>query len=291
MTPDFFATSALACFVLGAAAAIAGFRFDAFKRAGWQYFFAGMGALLKTAAIGAACKTGATHFFNSVSDIYGLMAWALALSYLLALFVSGARSLGALVLPAVSALMALSLFSGKDQAPLNVPPDTLFAVHILCAFLGYGLFLTACGASVLYLEQQRLLKRKMFGVLFRDLPSLERLERLEILCSRLGLLVFTIALATGIEMAVGELDDLQLVRYKIHFHRHHVARIFRAGRGALAALDQRPDSGQMRARRRRARAGHVRAGAPFGKTAGDSFGGADILVCHPRQKILSAPPL
>lgn len=201
MTQDILAYGALASFILGAVAAIAGFRYEAFKRPGWQFVLAGLGVVLKTAAIGEACgKSGATHFFNSVSDIYGLMAWALALSYLLALFISRARSLGALALPAVAALMALSIASDKTQTQLATPP-ALFATHIICAFLGYGLFLTACGASVLYLEQNRLLKRKTFGVLFQDLPSLERLERLEILCSRLGLLIFTVALATGIEMA------------------------------------------------------------------------------------------
>ncbi len=99
MTPELFAYGALISFVLGAAAAIAGFRFEAFKRSGWQFFFAGLGALLKTIAIGEACKSNENHYFNSPSDMFGLMAWALALSYLLALFVSNARSLGALVLP------------------------------------------------------------------------------------------------------------------------------------------------------------------------------------------------
>lgn len=201
MIHDFLAIGALVSFILGALAAIAGFRYATFKHSGWQFFFAGLGALLKTAAIGVACESTSSHFFNSVSDIYGLMAWALALSYLLALFISGARSLGALALPAVVVLMSLSLLSDATQKQMSTPP-ALFSTHIICAFLGYGLFLTACGASVLYLEQNRLLKRKTFGALFQDLPSLERMERLEILCSRLGLIIFTVALVTGVEMAV-----------------------------------------------------------------------------------------
>ena len=73
----------------------------------------------------------------------------------------------------------------------------MLALHILAAFLGYGLFLTACGASILYLEQTKLLKRKVFGALFRDLPSLERLERLELVCAWMGLGIFALALAAG----------------------------------------------------------------------------------------------
>ena len=189
--------AALASFALAGTAAIAGFWVLAFKRRGWQFVLAGAGALFKTLAIGAACRSSDSHFFNSSSEIFGLMAWSLGLSYLLALAVSQARSLGALVLPLIVLLLSLSLFSARGQVPLNVPNTSLFAVHILCAFLGYGLFLTACGASVLYLEQASLLKRKIFGSLFQDLPGLQELERLEMLCSRLGLLLFTAALSTG----------------------------------------------------------------------------------------------
>src|SRR6185436_3197333 len=46
----------------------------------------------------------------------------------------------------------------------------------------------------------------MFGVLFQDLPSLERLERLEILCSRLGLLIFSVALGAGVIIATNSKD-------------------------------------------------------------------------------------
>lgn len=197
MKPEQLSLIALIFFILGAASAIAGFRIEAFRRSGWQFVFAGSGALFKTLSIGAACKANDNHFFNSSSEIFGLMAWSLSLSYLLALAVSKARSMGALVLPVVSILLAISLFSGTQQSKLNIPDTGMFATHILSAFLGYGLFLTACSASVLYLEQQRLLKRKMFGPLFQDLPSLERLERLEMLCSRLGLVLFTVALSVG----------------------------------------------------------------------------------------------
>ncbi len=96
--------------------------------------------------------------------------------------------------------MALSIVSDTTQTVLPAPAQT-FATHIICAFLGYGLFLTASGASVLYLAQNRLLKRKTFGIVFQDLPSLEKLERLEIVCSRLGLLIFTIALYAGASIA------------------------------------------------------------------------------------------
>lgn len=201
MTQDVLSFAALICFALAALAAVAGFRIASLRHNGPQFVLVGAGLLLKTASIGLGCVTKPTHFFNSPSEVFGLFAWALAFSYLIALAVCAVRSLGALVLPLVVALLAVSMFFDKQGVNPGVPTGRLFAIHIIFAFLGYGLFLTACGASVLYLEQARLLKRKVFGVFFWDLPSLERLERLQTVCAWLGLAIFVVALGTGAVMA------------------------------------------------------------------------------------------
>ena len=193
--------AALFSVFLGALAALAGFRIEKLRNAAWQFAAVGLGMLLKTVAIGMACSQSGNHFFNSASEMVGLLGWALGCSYLLALAVSAARSLGALVLPLVVALLALSQILNKVGADPGVPADSLLAIHIIAAFLGYGLFLTACGTSLLYLQQARLLKRKAFGVLFRDIPGLERLERLEMLCSWLGLASLTVAIVAGAMLA------------------------------------------------------------------------------------------
>lgn len=204
MKPEFaLALGSLIAMSFAAFAAIAGFRIQKFHSKWMQSVPVALGVLLKTASIGVACSSSQSHVFNSPAEIAGLFAWALSCSFLVALLVSAARSLGALILPLVVVLMALSMVSSNESAgplPLQGSPRFL-APHILSAFLGYGLFLTACGASILYLEQARLLKRKVFGVLFKDLPSLERLERLEMFCSLLGLAAFSVALVTGAMMA------------------------------------------------------------------------------------------
>ncbi|MCY3019869.1 MAG: hypothetical protein NTW87_12680, partial [Planctomycetota bacterium] len=138
-------------------AAIAGFWVEALRSSVFQFVLAGAGLLLKTASIGVGCILSETHFFNSPSDICGLLAWALSFSYLVALAVCAVRSLGALALPLVCILLGLSHFFDKHGVYPGFPAGRLLAVHILSAFLGYGLFLTACGASLLYLEQARLL--------------------------------------------------------------------------------------------------------------------------------------
>jgi len=198
MTPDqSLSLASLVCFGAGAALAVGAFRWEVLGSAPVQLLVAGAGLLLKTAAIGMTCMSNQTHFFNSPSEVFGLFAWALAFSYLVALAVSAVRLLGLLILPLVVLLLLLSQFSDTRTVDPGLPTGWLFAVHILSAFLGYGLFLTSCGASVLYLEQNRLLKRKAFGFLFKNLPSLERLEHVELVCAWAGLALFTVAIGTG----------------------------------------------------------------------------------------------
>jgi ABC-type uncharacterized transport system permease subunit len=195
-------TAALVCFVAGMFGAFAGFRIEWFRASTFQFITVGAGMVFKTAAIGMACSQNQSHFFNSPSEMAGLLGWALGFSYLIGLAISAVRSLGALTLPPLVVLVSLSLLFTKDPSrQMDVGGTRLLVVHILAAFLGYGMFMTACGASILYLEQARLLKRKTFGILFRDLPSLERLERLGTITVWLGFIVFTIALGTGERMA------------------------------------------------------------------------------------------
>lgn len=201
MTSEMLSMAAMFCFSLGAAAAISGFKIEALRNNAYQLVSTVLGILLQTAAIGVACSNNSQHYFSSNSEMCSLLAWALAFCYLVTLAVSLARSLGALILPLIVSLLALSHLLNKQGLDPGVPAGFVLAVHILSAFLGYGLFMTACGASVLYLAQSRLLKRKTFGMLFRELPSLDKLERIEIYCAWLGLATFTVAIGTGAVLA------------------------------------------------------------------------------------------
>jgi ABC-type uncharacterized transport system permease subunit len=188
------------CFLAGAVIAILAFRVESLRSNFLQVMTAGMGVALKTAAIGLACKEN-SHFFSSPAEMLGLLAWSLGFSYLVILSASAARSLGVLIMPTVALLSLISFFVSHEAQVIDVPHSSLFTLHVLFAFLGYGLFLTACGASILYLEQASMLKRKVFGVIFRDLPSLQSLERLEILCAWLGLALFSGAIVLGAILA------------------------------------------------------------------------------------------
>lgn len=73
----------------------------------------------------------------------------------------------------------------------------MVAAHLWCSVLSYAAFLAACVAAVLFLVQERQLKRKHMGVLFHRLPSLEVLERLNLWAIGAGFGLLSLGVASG----------------------------------------------------------------------------------------------
>jgi len=194
---------------VGAAFAWAGLRWEALRRGPWQHLASALALLLHTTGIGYHCAQSSSHFFASTAEMLWLLAWTLGIGYVALLVGLGMRTVGVLVLPVITTLLVIARFAPQTGAPPleEVASNPWLPVHIASAFLGYGLFLTACAASVMYLGSHRLLKRKLFGVLFHSLPSLEKLERAITACSWVGFVIFTLALGTGAYLAKRKLGE------------------------------------------------------------------------------------
>ena len=70
-------------------------------------------------------------------------------------------------------------------------------VHMLCSLLSYAAFLAAFVSGVLFLIQERQLKRKTLGVLFHRLPSLGALDRFNFGAVGVGFGLLSIGLLCG----------------------------------------------------------------------------------------------
>jgi cytochrome c-type biogenesis protein CcsB len=73
----------------------------------------------------------------------------------------------------------------------------LFPVHISFAFLGNAAFALAFGAGVMYLIQDRMLKSKRFTGIYRLLPSLDTLDRVNYTCLSFGFPLMTLGIISG----------------------------------------------------------------------------------------------
>ena len=70
-------------------------------------------------------------------------------------------------------------------------------LHTSCSLLSYAAFLNAFVSGILFLIQERQLKRKKMGVLFHRLPSLEALDRMNFLAIGIGFGLLTVGVAAG----------------------------------------------------------------------------------------------
>lgn len=74
----------------------------------------------------------------------------------------------------------------------------MILVHTLCTLLSYAAFLIAFVSGMLFLIQERQLKRKTMGLLFHRLPSLGTLDRINFLAIGVGFALLSIGAACGL---------------------------------------------------------------------------------------------
>ena len=135
---------------------------------------------------------------TTLPQTFSLFAWAIVGSYLAFQLKFNIRILGTFVSPLAVVFMLLS-----SAIPGRVIPNSkLFksfwlTLHVATMFIGMAIFALAFCAGVMYLLQERQIKSKNFGLLYRRLPSLEVLDSLNYVCLTFGFPLITIGLISG----------------------------------------------------------------------------------------------
>jgi ABC-type uncharacterized transport system permease subunit len=142
-------------------------------------------------AAGAAFPAG---FLNSVS----LCAFLIALLFLFVYWRYRIESLGVFVFPLVFAMTtAAALSAPVTHWSSGSDRDTWLAVHIVLVLLGYAALLVTAFAALLYLLQERQLKRKKSVRLLERLPPLGTLDALISGSLGFGFILITLGVVTG----------------------------------------------------------------------------------------------
>jgi ABC-type uncharacterized transport system permease subunit len=154
---------------------------------------AGAGAhlayVLVASLVAHACPIYSIHFFLSMASVFATSV------YLVARRRFRIHGLG-LILAPIGLMLTLSTFAlGRPGAP-GTFATSFIGLHVFANLCGAALFLLACGAAVLYLVQERRLKRKQ-AVLKAKLPSLDSLDRAAHRFVLAGFPLLTVGLATG----------------------------------------------------------------------------------------------
>jgi len=135
---------------------------------------------------------------TTLSQTFSLFAWAIVGSYLVFQLKFNIRILGTFVSPLAVIFMILS-----SAIPSRIIPNSkLFksfwlTLHVATVFVGFAIFALAFCAGIMYLLQERQIKKKSFGLLYRRLPSLETLDSLNYVSLTFGFPLITIGLISG----------------------------------------------------------------------------------------------
>jgi ABC-type uncharacterized transport system permease subunit len=159
-----------------------------------------VGVALHFADIGVRCYHG-TNPISSTPEAMSLVAFLIASAYLLTSLRYQLTAAGGFAVPAVVALVLLARLAPAEAA---VPTATalpemgrLGQAHILLATLGVAVFAFAAVLAIVYLFQDRSLKRKQLDLVMARGTPLETLDRLAHRCVSIGFPVFTLAIVTG----------------------------------------------------------------------------------------------
>ncbi len=157
------------------------------------------GLLLHALAIACGLLDHAFLPATNIREGLSLLAWMIGIAYL----ILGRRLrlpiLGAFILPIVLVIVFPALAVPIQDRPLTPALHAgLLPLHVVAAFLGNALFALAFGVGLVYLLQERELKRRgqLFAI-WNKLPSLEILDGLNSRLVAWGFTLLTFAIVSG----------------------------------------------------------------------------------------------
>lgn len=125
-------------------------------------------------------------------------AWAATWAYLSFRWRYTVKNFGTFVSFLIMLLLIAAALASRDILPLKpVLQSWWLPVHAGISLLAYAFFSLAFCGGLMYLLQERELKRKKFGYFFTRLPSLDALDQLNSHCLATGFVFLTLGIVTG----------------------------------------------------------------------------------------------
>jgi ABC-type transport system involved in cytochrome c biogenesis permease subunit len=140
--------------------------------------------------------------YRTLGGSMALFGWMLGLAYLVLVLRHRERAVGPFLIPFILGFSILAVVLPSHAAPAS--PSTrgiLFAFHVTLAILAYAAFALSFVLSLLYLIQNRQIRRGRTGLLFARLPALDVIGRMNRTSVTIGILVLSVSTALGVAWA------------------------------------------------------------------------------------------
>lgn len=131
-------------------------------------------------------------------EIFTVLAFSLAFAYFILELLTDIRGTGAFIILFSLVFQLLSSLFIQDLIEVKeVLRNRLLGVHVMSALLGYSGFTIAAVHGVLFFLLYKDIKLNNFGLIFKRLPSLEILEKLNFYSVVIGFILLTISMMIG----------------------------------------------------------------------------------------------
>ncbi len=156
----------------------------------------GCGFVLLTLWLWARGKAVQACPITNFHEVLIFLSWAIVLIYLIVGPAYRLSLMGAFTSPLVLAMLMGALFLG-DSSSTPASHNAYVEFHAAVSLIAYGAFGLACVSSIMYLVQERHLKRRNASSLFFNLPPINHLSIVNIRLLWLGFWMLTIAFIFG----------------------------------------------------------------------------------------------
>lgn len=132
-------------------------------------------------------------------EIFTVLAFSLGFAYFLLELLTDIRGTGAFIIFFSLVFQIISTIFIQDLVEVKeVLRNRLLGVHVMSAILGYSGFTIAAVHGVLFFLLYKDIKLNNYGLVFKRLPSLEILEKLNFYSVVIGFILLTISMLIGL---------------------------------------------------------------------------------------------
>lgn len=151
------------------------------------------------------------HPMATIFEFLSFVAMTMAIIYLLLETLHRNRYMGAFVIPAIF-LIQLCSSLGLDVSITLVPmlKEVRFALHATTFAAAHSAFFLGMLFAIMLLLFERSLKRKQYGIIFEQLPSLNILMKMTMTTTTVGFIFMSIGLGLGTYVAFHTMTQFHL---------------------------------------------------------------------------------
>jgi ABC-type uncharacterized transport system permease subunit len=131
-----------------------------------------------------------------MTNAFSLIACAVAAIFTLLAFLRPVENLGVAVMPA-AALAVLGAWIWPAESQVLVTPSRQFTLHLVLSVMAYAFLTLAVVQAILLSTQERRLRHREPGRVFKALPPIQTMETVLFMFTGIGFVLLTLTLISG----------------------------------------------------------------------------------------------